>query len=710
MGLDECIDLGDDDDDGDLNYFSKLPVEVIENILCRLPTPDLLLNVSLVCLQWNDIITAPKFMPWKKRYYKLTVENPEASVTMKNLLQMHEMSTPDTYLPGMIRWMKNFKPLTASDMDRCLQKHPLYVTATTMVSERWPECLSKGVVNSWSVMAAIAVLADTVAQLQRLLQCLLGGASQCTAMEVLESCYCIACFLRVFRSIRYQDLWTRMHYRMYYALYLFENESVSTCGELAGVFSGQTGQQSLMKYSSARTNVRLTHEQLRICNHNVMPGQLIKIVAFAGTGKTMTLVKYTQLRPNLKFLLVVYNKSVCELSKSKFPHNVTCKTGHALAFQVTGRRYAGAKQLWNNIRLTAVTELIPRRKGLSLFVRAKFVLDTLKAFFASADPSITITHVPTEKVDSDGQRTPLDHAIRMEVAEDAEMLWKEMKNIHNGSVGMTHDGYMKLYQLSGPRLAQYDVILIDEAQDLTPAIADVLLKQPQPKILVGDPHQQIYSFRGAVNSMQLVNASHTFYLTQSFRFGPEIAFVAATCVEVLKGEKKTLVGNGIPGGILGDQVGQLAVITRTNYTLFMEAVKRCCYLDDNIRVAFVGGTEAFGFRRILDIYSLMLSPQDRAKRPIVDPFVRNFESLTDLERYATQVMDPELLGKIRIVKTCHHNLPSLIDKIRSKVIGDTDTADVVFSTAHKAKGLEFSTVRVTDDFQVLPNPDRKSVV
>ena len=31
--------------------------------------------------------------------------------------------------------------------------------------------------------------------------------------------------------------------------------------------------------------------------------------------------------------------------------------------------------------------------------------------------------------------------------------------------------------------------------------------------------------------------------------------------------------------------------------------------------------------------------------------------------------------------------------------------DVVFSTAHKAKGLEFSTVRVADDFHVMPNPD-----
>ena len=56
----ECIDLRDDVDDEDVNSFSQLPVEVIENILCRLPTSDLLLNVSLVCSQWNDIIAAPK--------------------------------------------------------------------------------------------------------------------------------------------------------------------------------------------------------------------------------------------------------------------------------------------------------------------------------------------------------------------------------------------------------------------------------------------------------------------------------------------------------------------------------------------------------------------------------------------------------------------------------------------------------------------------
>ena len=48
------------------------------------------------------------------------------------------------------------------------------------------------------------------------------------------------------------------------------------------------------------------------------------------------------------------------------------------------------------------------------------------------------------------------------------------------------------------------------------------MRQTAPKILVGDPNQQIYSFRGAVNAMSLVQGSKIHYLTQSFRFGPQV--------------------------------------------------------------------------------------------------------------------------------------------------------------------------------------------
>ena len=46
------------------------------------------------------------------------------------------------------------------------------------------------------------------------------------------------------------------------------------------------------------------------------------------------------------------------------------------------------------------------------------------------------------------------------------------------------------------------------------AVSDILLSQSCAKILVGDPHQQIYAFRGARNALQEVNSTHTFYLTQ----------------------------------------------------------------------------------------------------------------------------------------------------------------------------------------------------
>lgn len=47
-----------------------------------------------------------------------------------------------------------------------------------------------------------------------------------------------------------------------------------------------------------------------------------------------------------------------------------------------------------------------------------------------------------------------------------------------------------------------------------PVIMDIMLSQSCGKILVGDPHQQIYTFRGAVNALHAVPHTHIYYLTQ----------------------------------------------------------------------------------------------------------------------------------------------------------------------------------------------------
>ena len=50
---DEYAQVGED-------LFAKLPVEVMENIFCRMPMLDLCLGVNLVCKQWNEIIKRNK--------------------------------------------------------------------------------------------------------------------------------------------------------------------------------------------------------------------------------------------------------------------------------------------------------------------------------------------------------------------------------------------------------------------------------------------------------------------------------------------------------------------------------------------------------------------------------------------------------------------------------------------------------------------------
>ena len=59
------------------------------------------------------------------------------------------------------------------------------------------------------------------------------------------------------------------------------------------------------------------------------------------------------------------------------------------------------------------------------------------------------------------------------------------------SLDMTHAGYLKLFQLGRKLLGRsYDVIMLDEAQDSNPCIANIVLRETGcARIMVGDSHQ-----------------------------------------------------------------------------------------------------------------------------------------------------------------------------------------------------------------------------
>lgn len=415
-------------------------------------------------------------------------------------------------------------------------------------------------------------------------------------------------------------------------------------------------------------------------------GQTILVNAFAGTGKTHTLVGYTMARPQERFLYIAFNKAIQLEAASRFPQNVTCLTTHSLAFRSFGFTY---KHKLGNPRFWDVKDLL----GGSLANDwSNLVLQAVANFQSSADEKIAKAHFPVAYV----VPANLAEAKAREEAliRDAEKVWGAMQDAAS-PMPMPHDGYLKLYQLSKPDLSRYGTLLFDEAQDSNPVTAAIVMGQRGRKILVGDHHQSIYQFRGAQNAMKNVKADQSFYLTKSFRFGEGIAWVANRILENWKGETHSLRGFGKHADTefeLPRSEGY-AAICRTNAKVFELASEA---LKNNKSVCFVGGVEGYKLESILDAYRLFSGDLDEIK----DRYFKRFGKWDAFVEYGSATEDPEAVMLSRIVGVYNHEIPGLIELIRRKgrAFEKGIVADLILTTAHKSKGLEFDNVLLTDDY------------
>ncbi|XP_071504710.1 F-box DNA helicase 1-like [Diadema antillarum] len=673
------------------DYFGLLPDEVVENILGQLPILDIYLTASNVCKRWNAIISRPHFVQWKKRYYqlKLLQGTDQMNAVQKPLEESGEL-TERNCLVQLIKYMGTVRVHSVGATE-CLKHHQKFRAACQVLKARAPEVFSNEEPHSWSLVAAMVVLSETAQEVCQILRSLLLTKEPVQRLDLSECLYCIAAALFLFQ--KKFNINRGPHYRVFYALHKLESSGPGDNDELSDTAKqSSSGQQSLLRYGQ-RKGIDLTPEQMRIINHNLQPTDCIKIIAFAGTGKTTTLIRFAQLRPHLNFLYIAFNKSVQEEARKKFPSNVESRTLHSLAYKAVGFKYRA--KMGSALKPYFIMSVLPKpdEKKIHHMTLAKHVCTTINNFLASAEGFISTAHVP--QMDNTSRQV-IEHDVRMIIADAAEKVFRALCDLRNIETRITHDIYLKLYEMQHPVLDGYDCLLIDEAQDLTPAQQSILLRQNCAKILVGDPHQQIYSFRGATNAMAQVTATRIYRLTESFRFGPEIAYVANCLLESLKNEtKRSIIGTGPPGHVLGQSIGQVATICRSNATLFTQAANIVTQ-NENAKIEFAGGVQGYRFDRILDIYYLSLPPHQRKNYKMKDKFVSRFKSLTALDNYAKSTEDADLQSAIKIVLLYNNRIPNLVEKIKKSVVRSNGA--MLLSTAHKSKGLEFDTVQLTDDY------------
>jgi hypothetical protein len=446
-----------------------------------------------------------------------------------------------------------------------------------------------------------------------------------------------------------------------------------------------------------------TNEQDRISDRaaSLKPGDVLKVIAFAGSGKTTTL-KMCAKRRSDRGMYLAFNKAIAEEAKQKLgTTRCGASTMHGLAYGVMRDIMGQPARI--NARSLLDSGLLekhrpPMIKGWGSYRVSAAVVRTMVAFSNSADQEILPNHALEAIVDSvgdpdflvgDDAKIKAQEAIRFLVTpltEIATDYW--IRCIEEGAY--SHDMYLKMLDLDdGIRqdaFGRLKYLMIDEAQDINPVQRSIVLKTGLPVIAVGDPYQQIYSWRGAENALSLMEGEEL-YLTQSFRFGEDIAKIARLTLETRPDggptHRLTGLGPGDPEAHVGPRG---AIICRTNIGMLDEAMK-CLKSGHPVHVDKMEDL-------LSDARSAQALYEGRAD-DITSPELRQFDDWEQLEMAAEEGGDPALNKLVRLVRT---RRVKEVEELGSRHQRDHRSAKLMVCTGHRSKGLEFPAVMMGDDW------------
>jgi hypothetical protein len=443
---------------------------------------------------------------------------------------------------------------------------------------------------------------------------------------------------------------------------------------------------------------RIPTKQQAACIEAASLLDMVKIEACAGAGKTSTLTMMAESLP-VPSLYLAFNKVTATEASEKFPKHVTCRTTHSLAYAAFGtklqRKLSRPSGKYVNVggtgseigRLYKLSPIeLTKEEGLSQAYLGLLVRTTVARFEQSADAEIGVQHLPRGELMELKMKTGVSTAYAETIIlKTAKALWKDRTDY--GSVVLaTHDTYLKMYQLSKPVLAGFDVLYVDEFQDTTPCVLDIVLQQEgrMKIVMVGDARQAIYGWRGAVNAMKMVRCESR-SLTKSFRYGQAVADIATT---VLEGAMKIEGNENIASTAAWECVDQSKPHTRlfrTNAALLAAAITE---VQNGTEVRIEIDVKDF-VKLLTSAVALCDGVMKDVKHDKLLPF-RNWDAMVEESKH-----DPELARIAKVVK--NGEAESWIATLSSHK--NSDTPHVTFTTAHKSKGREFSQVIIEGDFK-----------
>lgn len=409
-------------------------------------------------------------------------------------------------------------------------------------------------------------------------------------------------------------------------------------------------------------SIELNEEQRDIiqCSFDMKEREILKIQAYAGSGKTTILKEIASAHHSSSFLYLSFNKAIANEASKIFPENVKVSTTHSLAYRYIVSRNKNFK-IVNDYSVFDLCKILDTQD----FEEVMIFKSHLKDFLYSSSSLF-----PNKKVG------------------------KFFEKACAGIIPLTHDVYLKMFQLllrEEKLLSEYDFILLDEAQDTNAVTLDIFLNNECKKILVGDSFQNIYSFRGTVDALSIVKAKYEKSLSYTFRTEESIVKKVNFFLEKYAYNFNCELKSSYKKK---DDEYSIAYITRTNASL-IEMIADIYFQKSDLKaeeVSLIKEPSSI-FEMSINIY-YFLNDKDKISKSF--KWLLNFSDKNELKNYAKECMDIEVEYSVKLVNKYEDKIFDLFDL--AKELYNNKNYKICFSNAHLSKGLEWNEVHLHNDF------------
>lgn len=438
-----------------------------------------------------------------------------------------------------------------------------------------------------------------------------------------------------------------------------------------------------------------TEEQISILAAASSTKSNLILNAYAGCGKTSTLEMLDSKSKTRPCLYLVFNTKNAKEATERMQSTTTVRTFNSLGARIWAAVYGqhGVEKQKTQGILREMIKEVP--KGTA----QQEMWNSFQSVVAGVAMAKALGYIPAAHPQAHRSLIGASsfHARLEEIPDDLTcdlidaVLLRSIAQSYKGRVDFNDQIYMPA--LFGGTFPKFPLTLADEAQDLNPVNHLLLSKLVGDRrlIAVGDPHQSIYGFRGAVESgmSQLASAfsMDSLSLSVSFRCPQAIVEAARWRVPEFQWIKRGGHVETLTQLHLSDINPEAAIICRNNAPLFGLALR---LLAAGHSISLAGSDIG---PRLIGIME-RLGGRDDLSRPAFLAAIAEWEA-EKLAAESTTAHD--LAACMRVFAQQTTSRDQAITYVKHVF---AQSGSIQLMTGHKAKGLEFPIVYHLDPWLV----------